>query len=146
MCESKQGKKDRLESKKKMYSIMEAAETVTANSDLQVVRLDKLFKFPKKMLTFDLLKEWTVENPIVKNMIVMWKYPYFHMIALRYFENKWWLIDSETNPVSLDRVEFDSIMLEKDAELSLQVIYTVVPKAQQIHDHNCSNEKTPIVL
>ena len=148
ICENEQGKKDRLESQKKMYSIMEAANTVAANSVLQVVRLDKLFKFPKKMITFDLLKEWTSDslNPRVMNMIVMWTNPYFHEIALRYFENKWWLIDSETNPVLLDRAEFDSIMLKKDAELSLQFIYTVVPKAQQIHDHNCSNPYDPIVL
>ena len=100
------------------------------------------------MLTFEQLKNWTVdsENPRVKNMIVMWEIPYFHMIALRYFENKWWLLDSETNPVSLNKANFDSIMLKKDAVLSLQVIYTVVPKTQQIHDHHHPNPDDPIVL
>jgi len=148
ICENEQGKKDRLESQKKMYSIMEAANTVAAKSDLQVVRLDKLFETPETMLTFEQLKNWTVdsENPRVKNMIVMWEIPYFHMIALRYFENKWWLLDSETNPVSLNKANFDSIMLKKDAVLSLQVIYTVVPKTQQIHDHHHPNPDDPIVL
>jgi hypothetical protein len=148
ICENEQGKKDRLESQNKMYSIMEAANTVAAKSDLQVVRLDKLFETPETMLTFEQLKNWTVdsENPRVKNMIVMWEIPYFHMIALRYFENKWWLLDSETNPVSLNKANFDSIMLKKDAVLSLQVIYTVVPKTQQIHDHHHPNPDDPIVL
>ena len=155
ICESKQGKKDRLESKKnggyEMYTIREAAETVTKNSNgvLQVITLDKLFETPETMLTFDLLKEWTpdTEIPKVKNMIVMWKNPYFHMIALRYFEKKWWLIDSESqNPVLLDREKFESIMLEKDAGLSLQEIYTVVPIAQQIYNHHCPNNDDPIVV
>lgn len=155
ICESKQGKKDRLESKKnggyEMYTIREAAETVTKNSNgvLQVITLDKLFENPETMLTFDLLKEWTpdTEIPKVKNMIVMWKNPYFHMIALRYFEKKWWLIDSESqNPVLLDREKFESIMLEKDAGLSLQEIYTVVPIAQQIYNHHCPNNDDPIVV
>jgi hypothetical protein len=30
--------------------------------------------------------------------------------------------------------------------LSLQVIYTVVPKTQQIHDHHHPNPDDPIVL
>jgi hypothetical protein len=77
----------------------------------------------------------------------MWKNPYFHMIALRYFEKKWWLIDSESqNPVLLDREKFESIMLEKDAGLSLQEIYTVVPIAQQIYNHHCPNNDDPIVV
>lgn len=153
ICESKQGKEDRLESENNggygMYSVMEAANTVAANSDLQVIRLDKLFETPEKILTFKLLEDWTVDslNPRVKNMIVVWKIPYFHMIALRYFENKWWLIDSESpNPVPLNREKFESKMSDKGAELSLQVIYTVIPKIQQIYDHNCSNEDAPIVL
>jgi len=157
ICESKQGKKDRLESKKnggyEMYTIREAADSVAANTvneaiQLEVITLDKLFEIPETMLTFDLLTDWTVdsENPRVKNMIVMWKLPHFHMIALRYFEKKWWLLDSETNAVSLDRAIFDTKMLEKGAELSLQAIYTIVPRKQQIYDHCCSNGKNPIVI
>ena len=154
ICESKQGKKDRLESKKnggyEMYTIREAAETVTKNSNgvLQVITLDKLFENPETMLTFDLLKEWTpdTEIPKVKNMIVMWKNPYFHMIALRYFEKKWWLMDSENKPIRMDSAIFDNKMLEKDAGLSLQAIYTVVPIAQQIYDHHCPNNDDPIVV
>jgi hypothetical protein len=154
ICESKQGKKDRLESKKnggyEMYTIREAAETVTKNShgELQVITLDKLFETPKEKLTFELLEEFTSDsdNPKVKNMIVMWKYPYFHMIALRYFEKKWWLMDSQTKPIRMDSAIFDNKMLEKGAELSLQAIYTVVPIAQQIYNHHCPNNDDPIVV
>mgnify|MGYP006079431129 CR=1 FL=1 len=152
ICASKQGKKDRLGSKHGygMYSVTEAAETVTKNSNgvLQVITLDKLFENPETMLTFDLLKEWTpdTEIPKVKNMIVMWKNPYFHMIALRYFEKKWWLMDSENKPIRMDSAIFDNKMLEKDAGLSLQAIYTVVPIAQQIYDHHCPNNDDPIVV
>ena len=154
ICERKQGKKDRLESKKnggyEMYTIREAAETVTKNSngELQVITLDKLFETPKEKLTFKLLEEFTSdsENPKVKNMIVMWKYPYFHMIALRYFEKKWWLMDSENKPIRMDSAIFDNKMLEKGAVLSLQAIYTVVPIAQQIYDHHCPNNDDPIVV
>ena len=152
ICESKQGKKDRLGYKHEngMYSVAEAAETVTKNSngELQVVRLDKLFETPEKMLTFDLLEYWTIdsENPRVKNIIIMWQNPYFHMIALRYFEKKWFLLDSETTPVSLDRAKFDSKMANKDAVLTLQFIYTIVPKTQQTYDHHCPNPDDPIEL
>jgi hypothetical protein len=124
----------------------EMALTVCKLSNLKVTTLNTLFETPEQTLTFALLKSWGVAN-IIQNILVMWTRPYFHRVALRYVDSKWWLLDSEEdNPIEIVAGNFDEIMSNRGAELSLQVINTIVPKSTITYIDLTHDETTPIVL
>jgi hypothetical protein len=129
-----------------MYNMEEMALTVCKLSNLKVTTLNTLFETPEQTLTFALLKSWGVAN-IIQNILVMWTRPYFHRVALRYVDSKWWLLDSEEdNPIEIVAGNFDEIMSNRGAELSLQVINTIVPKSTITYIDLTHDETTPIVL
>ena len=140
------GIQDRINSDGRMYNMEEMALTVCKLSNLKVTTLNTLFETPEQTLTFALLKTWGVDN-IIQNILVMWTQPHFHRVALRYVDSKWWLLDSEENkPIEIVAENFDEIMSHRKAELSLQVINTIVPKSTILYFDLTHDENTPIVI
>ena len=146
IVENEVGIQDRINSEGRMYNMEEMAKTVCRLSNFQVTTLNTLFETPEQTLTFALLKSWGVAN-MIQNILVMWTRPYFHRVALRYVDSKWWLLDSEENkPIEIVAENFDEKMSHRGAELSLQVINTIVPKSTILYFDLTHDENTPIVI
>ena len=148
IVENEVGIQDRIDSEGSciMYNMEEMAKTVCRLSNLKVTTLNTLFETPEQTLTFALLKSWGVAN-IIQNILVMWTRPYFHRVALRYVDSKWWLLDSEENqPIEISSENFDEKMSNRRAELSLQVINTIVPKSTILYFDITHDENTPIII
>ena len=148
IVENEVGIQDRIDSEGSciMYNMEEMAKTVCRLSNLKVTTLNTLFETPEQTLTFALLKSWGVAN-IIQNILVMWTRPYFHRVALRYVDSKWWLLDSEENqPIEISSDNFDEKMSNRGAELSLQVINTIVPKSTILYLDLTHDENTPIII
>jgi hypothetical protein len=148
IVENEVGIQDRINSEGRciMYNMEEMALTVCKLSNLKVTTLNTLFETPEQTLTFAILKSWGVAN-IIQNILVMWTRPYFHRVALRYVDSKWWLLDSEENqPIEISSENFDEKMSNRRAELSLQVINTIVPKSTILYFDITHDENTPIII